>query len=109
MKFYDEMPDFEFLTGDTLPVFHVQVEDVDTNNCTMECIVSRKTTPNVAVIIKECTAEPGGFVVQLTSDDTSALIEGTYLIHFRLVDSGLSLRKLMGQLYVHSVAIGGVD
>lgn len=106
MKFYNEIPDMEFLSGDTLPAFHVQVEGSDAAGSTMECIVSRSSALNVAVITKTCTPESGGFMVQLTSDDTAALIEGSYQIHFRLMNNGLSLRKLKGNIYVHSVAGG---
>lgn len=107
MKFYDKLPDMEFLSGDTLPAFHVQVEGTMQSGSTMECIISKSTAPTTAVITKECTAESGGFVVQLTSEDTTSLIEGTYLIHFRLISDDLSFRKLMGTMYVHSVAVGG--
>lgn len=106
MKFYNKIPDMEFLSGDTLPAFHVQVEGSDVAGSTMECIVCRSTAPTVAVITKACTPESGGFMVQLTSEDTAPLIEGSYQIHFRLMNNGLSLRKLKGNIYVHSVAGG---
>ena len=109
MKFYNEIPDMEFLSGDTLPAFHVQVEGSDAAGSTMECIVCRSTTPTVAVITKACTPESGGFMVQLTSEDTAPLIEGSYLIHFRLISGDLSFRKLAGMMYVHSAPIGGDD
>lgn len=108
MKFYNEIPDMEFLSGDTLPAFHVQVEAPDAVGSTMECIISRKSSPNVAIITKACTAESGGFLVQLTSEDTTSLVEGNYIIHFRLIKNGLSLRKLVGNIYVHAIAVGGV-
>lgn len=109
MKFYGVIPDMEFLSGDTLPAFHVQVEGTTQSGSTMECIISKAEAPNTAVITKECTAEDGGFAVQLTSEDTTLLTEGLYLIHFRLISGGFSFRKLLGKMYVHSVAIGGVD
>ncbi len=109
MKFYNEIPDMELMSGDTLPAFHVQVEGTIQSGSTMECIVSRAGALTTAVITKECTAESGGFVVQLTSEDTTSLTEGLYLIHFRLISGGFSFRKLLGKMYVHSVAIGGVD
>lgn len=107
MKFYNKLPDMECLSGDTLPAFHVQVEGDDSSNCTMELILANCHSPNIAVLTKECTAEQGGFVVQLTSDDTSMLTEDTYFIHFRLIKNGQSLRKLAGEIYVHSVPEGG--
>lgn len=109
MKFYDKLPDMEFLSGDTLPAFHVEVEGTIQSGSTMECIVSKSTTPTTSVITKECTAESGGFVVQLTSEDTTSLTEGSYLIHFRLISGDLSFRKLAGTMYIHSVAVGGDD
>ncbi len=109
MKFYNEIPDMEFLSGDTLPAFHVQVEGTIPSGSTMECIVSKSTTTTTSVITKVCTAEEGGFAVQLTSEDTTSLTEGSYLIHFRLISGDLSFRKLAGMMYVHSVPIGGDD
>lgn len=109
MKFYNEIPDMELLSGDTLPAFHVQVEGTIPSGSTMECIISKSTAPTVAVITKECSTESGGFVVQLTSEDTTSLIEGSYLIHFRLISGDLSFRKLAGMMYVHSAPIGGDD
>lgn len=107
MKLYEKIPDMEILSGDTLPDFHVQVTGSSSTGCTMECILSKAATPTVAVIAKECTAESGGFTVQLTSEDTSSLLEGSYLLHFRLIKGEFSYRKLIGRVYVHSVAMGG--
>ena len=107
MKLYEKIPDMEILSGDTFPEFHVQVTGEDPSSCTMKCILSKATAPTTAVVTKECSAETGGFYVQLTSEDTSSLVEGTYLLHFRLIKGELSYRKLMGRVYVHSVAMGG--
>lgn len=107
MKFYNEFKDMECLSGDTLSAFHVQVEADSLTGCTMQVILAESHAPSTAVLTKDCTAEAGGFAVQLTSEDTSSLVEGTYIMHFKLVKEGHSYRKLMGRLYVHSVPTGG--
>lgn len=107
MNFYEKLPDMECLSGDTLPAFHVQVDE-DVSGATMQIILARKETPDVAVVIKDCTAETGGFVVQLTSDETADLVEGTHIVLFELTQNGKKLRKLVGEIYVHRVA-GGAD
>ena len=107
MNFYDKLPDMECLSGDTLPAFHVQVDE-NVSGATMQIILARKETPDVAVVIKDCTAETGGFVVQLTSDETADLAEGTHIMLFELNQNGKKLKKLVGELYAHRVA-GGAD
>lgn len=109
MRFYNKLPDMECLSGDTLPAFHVKVEGAELSKLSMQVILADSRSPNVAVLSKECTATSDGFTVQLTSEDTSRLTEGTYIIHFRLDENGLSMRKLVGELYVHSVPIGKED
>lgn len=110
MKFYDKLPDMECLSGDTLPVFHVKVEDTDLTGCTMQFILADSGSPGTAVLSKACTSETDGFAVQLTSEDTSSLTEGTYFMHFCLTDAnGYNFRKLAGLLYVHSVPEGGAE
>lgn len=106
MKFYSKIQDMECLSGDTLPAFHVQVEADGLTGCTMQIVLAESHPPGTVVLTKDCTAEAGGFAVQLTSEDTSSLTEGTYIIHFKLVKDGLSYKKLVGRLYVHSVAGG---
>ena len=107
MNFYDKLPDMECLSGDTLPAFHVQVDE-NVSGATMQIILARKETPDVAVVIKDCTAETGGFVVQLTNAETKDLLEGTYVMLFELSQDDLKLKKLVGNLYVHRVA-GGAE
>lgn len=108
MKFYNKLPDMECLSGDTLPAFHVKVGGADLSGCTMQLILAHRHSPNTAALVKDCTAEAGGFAVQLTSEDTEKLTEDTYLLHFRLTaPNGIDLRKLAGELYVHSVPRGG--
>lgn len=107
MNFYEKLPDMECLSGDTLPAFHVQVDE-DVSGATMQIILARKETPDVAVVIKDCTAETGGFVVQLTDYETTNLLEGTYIIIFEMAQNNRKLKKLEGELYVHRVA-GGAD
>ncbi len=111
MYFYEKMQDMECLAGDTLPIFNVEVEvgsGDSIEGCSMYLILARAETPQIAVINKECTATENGFSVQLDSNDTIELIEGTYDMHFNLISTGgSSYRKLLGQLYVHTAAKGG--
>ena len=107
MRFYDKLPDMECLSGDTLRTFIISPKSGSFSGCSMQLIVARQNSKLSAIICKKCTPESGVFKVQLTSEDTSKLTEGTHIIHFRLVDSsGLSHRKLVGQLYVHQAAKG---
>ncbi len=107
MRFYDKLPDMECLSGDTLGIFRIDPETGSFSGCRMQIIVARLDSPDYSEICKECDFEDGGFSVQLTSEDTEKLREGTHFVHFRLVDSsGLSYRKLAGRLYVHKAAEG---
>lgn len=109
MKLYDKLPDMECLSGDTLGTFRIKPKSGNFSGCRMQIIIARRDSPEFSEICKECEFEDGGFSVQLTSEDTEKLYEGMHFVHFRLVDgSGLSYRKLAGQLYVHTVAGGAV-
>jgi hypothetical protein len=99
----------ECLSGDTLSTFHVQVTGENTSGATMNVIIAKKQSPDVAVVTKACTPEEGGFVVQLTSDETTDLLEGTYVMIFEMLKDDLRFKKLIGNLYVHRVAGGEVD
>lgn len=108
MNFYTKLPDMECLSGDTLPTFHIQVTGGVLASATMKIILARKQTPDIAAVTKDCTAEIGGFVVQLTNAETKDLLEGTYVMLFELSQDDLKLKKLVGNLYVHRVA-GGAE
>lgn len=107
MNFYTKLPDMECLSGDTLPAFHIEVEG-DISGASMQIILAKKESPDTAVVTKECTAEAGGFVVQLTDYETTNLLEGTYIIVFEMAQNNRKLKKLEGEIYVHRVA-GGAD
>lgn len=78
----------------------------DFTNCRMQVII--REAPAVALICKECELSDGEFNILITSADTAKLSEGTYIIHFRLIDgSGFSYRKLVRNLYVYQAAQGG--
>ena len=66
MNFYTKLPDMECLSGDTLPAFHIQVTGGVLASATMKIILARKQTPDIPAVTKDCTAETGGFSVQLT-------------------------------------------
>ncbi|MDE6519231.1 MAG: hypothetical protein K2K91_02070 [Ruminococcus sp.] len=107
-SFFDRIPDMECLRGDTLGNFVISAESDDFTNCRMQVIIAKRESSAIALICKECEFSDGEFHVLITSDDTAKLSEGTYIIHFRLIDgSGLSYRKLVGNLYVYQAAQGG--
>ncbi len=107
-SFFDRLPDMECLKGDTLGNFVISADTGDFNDCRMQVIITKKESPAVAIICKECEFSDGEFRVLITSADTMKLSEGTHVMHFRLIDrNGLSYRKLAGNLYVHQTAQGG--
>ncbi|MBQ6169797.1 MAG: hypothetical protein IJK30_07570 [Ruminococcus sp.] len=112
MEFYGKMQDMECLSGDTLPVFDIEVEvgEGSIEGGTMFIFVAKSDSPHIPLICKACEATEDGFSVQLVSQDTSGLMEGTYDMHFCFTASdGNSYRKLFGTLYVHTAAQGGVS
>lgn len=103
IKFYNEMPEIEFFSGDTLPVFTIEVEAESIENCSMTVTISKLNLPETPVLSKECMKTDNGFQVQITSGDTSKLTEGAYRINFKMTDSGgLKYIKLSGLAYVRS-------
>ncbi len=107
IKFYDEMPEMECFSGDTLPVFTIEVDTESIADCSMAVTVAKANSPETAVIRKECSRTDNGFQVQITSSDTSKLNEGAYRLNFRMKDAnGLSYIKLSGLIYVRT-ATGG--
>ncbi|MDE6849582.1 MAG: hypothetical protein K2J44_09630 [Ruminococcus sp.] len=105
VKFYNEMPEMEFFSGDTLPFFTVEVDSQNLENCTMSVTFARANDPKNSVFCKDCVRTPTGFLVRITSDETAQLNEGAYVINFRMTDAdGLSYIKLSGTVYVRSAA-----
>ncbi|MDE5564040.1 MAG: hypothetical protein K2I93_02700 [Oscillospiraceae bacterium] len=105
LRFYDELPDMECLSGDTLPAFTIGV-DADTTGCSMQLILAERDGDQV--VYKDCTQVDGGFSVQLTSAETAGL-SGVYELHFSMTDgNGLVYRKLTGVLTVHPAPKGGI-
>lgn len=103
MKFFNEMPEMEFFSGDTLPVFTVEVEAESLENCSMAVTMAKSNSPETPVFRKECTATDSGFQVQITSNETANLTEGAYRMNFKMTDSGgLTYIKLSGLAYVRS-------
>lgn len=109
INFFDRLPDMECLQGDTLPALNVTVNTEDSlSGCTMQVVLSRHYgDTSAAVLVKDCTLSESTFSVFLDSDDTSALAEDLYDIHFCLTGAGLHYRKLAGELYVRAAAQGG--
>lgn len=107
IKFYDELPDMEFTAGDTLPEFSVTVSANNLNSAAMLLILSPKSNPVEAAISKSCTLSSGStYTVQLTSEDTTGLVEGEYIMEFALTSAGNAYKKLRGSVYVHG-SVGG--
>lgn len=107
IKFYNEMPEMEFFSGDTLPVFTVEVETESVSDCSMVVTIAKANAPETAVVSKECIKTSNGFQVQLTSEDTFKLKEGAYTLNFRMTDpNNTSYIKLSGLVYVRAAAGG---
>lgn len=99
------MPEMEFFSGDTLPVFTIEVETENLENCTMSVTFAKANDPKNRAFFKDCLRTPTGFQVQITSDETAQLNEGAYVMNFRMTDeNGLSYIKLSGAVYVRSSA-----
>lgn len=103
LRFYDEIPEMTFFAGDTLPAFTIEVEADSLENCTMQMIISRLNPSGNAIISKNCLRTENCFTVQLTSNETKNLKEGTYRIYFVMTDgNGLEYIKLSGLACVRS-------
>lgn len=101
IKFYDKLPDMEFVAGDTLRPFSVTVSEDNLSGASMDLILSLRSNPVEAALTKACTLSGSTFSVQLTSGDTSGLNEGEYIMEFVMTLSGNSYKKLRGSVYVH--------
>lgn len=106
-RFYDRIPNLECLSGDTLDVFNVHVNDFgDLTGCTMQVLLEDQKAIGNAAFVKTCDPVEGGFQVQLTSTDTEKL-NGVYNMHFCMKDAeSRSYRKLAGILYIRRTAQG---
>ena len=106
MQFYEELPAMVCLAGDTLPVFTISI-DTPLTGCTMVMQLEEQKIPGSVRLTKTCTLSDDSFSVQLTSMDTADL-QGSHNLHFVMTDgNGLTYRKLVGTLTVHSVPKGG--
>lgn len=109
-RFYDELPNMEFIAGDTLPVFNIRViveDGTSTEGSSMQLMVARANNPTEAIISKECTAKDDLFTVRLTGDDTIKLTEGAYNIYLVFKDTeDLEYKKIFCRLYVKSAPRG---
>lgn len=103
LRFYDEIPEMTFFSGDTLPVFKIEVEVENLENYEMQIVILRLKPPETPVLSKKCTKTDNGFLVQITSNETKNLNKGTYRFSFIMTDSGgLKYIKLSGLAYVRS-------
>ena len=103
LKFYDEIPEMTFFSGDTLPVFSVEVEEENIENYEMQIIISKLKSPEMPILSKKCTKADNKFQVQITSLETKNLHEGIYRISFVMTDKNeLEYIKLSGIAYVRS-------
>lgn len=113
MKVYEEIKDIEFNIGDTLPQFDISVDVEDgtsLEDCTMNLVISSNTNVTTPIITKNCTVDSEDdtlFHVQLTTDETTKLTEGTYTMYFILIDTDdKEYKKIICSLYAHSAPRG---
>lgn len=110
-KFYDEIPEMTFFTGDTLPIFTIKVKNQDITKCTMKMVISRIRPPEETVFEGECgkgkTFEGEDcFKFHLWSEITKNLAPGTYRISFIMSNDlkpPLTYVKLSGLMHVRSL------
>lgn len=101
IKSFNEIPDIECLSGDTLDEMEITIDGMsELTNPTMKCIISKRGSENSVLVTKDCTATSTGFTVQLTSSDTQQL-RGAYWLDFVLTASGIKFKRLRGCLIVH--------
>jgi hypothetical protein len=106
IKFYDSIPDMEWLQGDTLPEFYIGIENASAFS-ELSLILESPEFPEQAVLTKTGTASEKGFSVQLTSEDTKELT-GIYRLHVCLKsNNGLKYKKMTCNVNVIPVAEGG--
>lgn len=107
IKFYDEIPEMKCFSGDTLPVFEVEVDTESIAECSMVVTIAKVNSPETAIIRKECSRTDSGFQVQITSNETSKLSEGAYRMNFCMTDqNSMKYIKLSGLIYVYASAGG---
>ena len=102
MKLYNEIPDMECLSGDTLD-FEVDVDGLsELTSPTMRCTVSKRGVENSILVNKACTAKQDGtgYTVTLDSSDTENL-KGAYWMDFILTAGGTKYKKLRGCIVVY--------
>lgn len=108
-KFYDEIPEMTFFTGDTLPIFTIKVKNQDIAKCTMKMVISRVKPPEEVVIERECLKDKtvegeDCFLFHLWSEITEKLTAGTYRISFIMTDDmPYEYVKLSGLMHVRSL------
>ncbi|MDE5620900.1 MAG: hypothetical protein K2I80_10395 [Ruminococcus sp.] len=106
-KLYKEIPEMTFFTGDTLPIFVIEVNREKLDDCKMKMVISRVKPPEENVIVKDCGKDGNCFSVHLWSLDTKNLTAGTYRISFIMTDKiGLEYVKLSGLMHVRSLTEG---
>lgn len=110
MKYYNELPPMECLSGDTIS-FVIRLESegeaLSTDGYSMRLVVAEEENPKAAELVKDCEVADGAFAVVLTSKETADW-QGGYELHLALYDAeGLIYRKLAGTLWVKPTAWGG--
>lgn len=107
IKFYDEIPEMKCFSGDTLPVFDIEVDTENIAECSMVVTIAKENFPENAVVVKECSKTDNGFQVQITTNETSKLGEGAYRMNFCMTDqNNMKYIKLSGLIYVYASAGG---
>ena len=104
LDFFSSLQAMRGLRGDTFPTFYVKTDADDLEGCEMRLVLSDVCSPGSVALTKACTPcefpdGAKGFSVQLVTAET-ALLCGTYAMHF-IMDNGTGEeRKLLGSLTV---------
>ena len=105
IDFFDETPMMRMYRGDTSPELVIRVGLETTTGYSMRVVLESTKVPGSVALVKECSAFSDttgtGWAVTITSDDSAALLPGTYRMHFILTSpEELEYRKLVGTLQV---------
>ena len=105
IDFFDETPLMRMYRGDTSPELAVRVDLEDPTGYSMRVVLENTAVPGSVAMTKACSAFSddvgNGWAVTLLSSETSALLPGTYRLHFILTSpTELEYRKLVGSLQV---------
>ncbi|MBR0340748.1 MAG: hypothetical protein IJH64_00585 [Oscillospiraceae bacterium] len=103
IKSFNQIPEIECLSGDTLDTMEISVEGLENlTSPTMHAVISKRGVESSILVKKECTmnAYGTGFTVVIDSNDTTQL-RGAYWLDFILTADNLTYKRLRGCLVVY--------